>query len=146
MNNDPAIDLLNDLLQQEARSLLPRMRESTVFVSWASADEQRVLTKMIEEENEHRRWLVEAINRLGGAPLPVGADITSTRIHYLELDYVFPRVVENQWALLKAYESAAADASASPIVSDVITRLIDRRRKHCDQLARLASRAKSSPA
>lgn len=146
MSNEAAIDLLNDLLQHEERSLLPRLRESMVFVSWACAGELQAVERMIDEENEHRRWLVEAITRLGGDPLPGLADIRSASIHFLELDFVLPRVVESHRSLLAAYEAAGSQTSSNPVVSEVVSGIIERHRKHGDQLAQLASRAKSPSA
>ena len=143
MRNEAAIDLLNDLLQQEERSLLPRLRESTVFVSWASAGEHVVVERMIDEANEHRGWLVAAIIRLGGEPLPGLADIRSASIHFLELDFVLPQVVESHRGLLSVYEAAASEASLNPVTSEVVSRIIERHRKHGEQLDELASRAKS---
>lgn len=146
MSNEAAIDLLNDLLQHEARSLLPRLRESTVFVSWAAAGEHLIVERMIDEANEHRGWLVEAITRLGGDPLPGLADIKSASIHFLELDFVLPRVVESHRSLLAAYEAAASEASSHSVASEVVLRTIERHRKHGKQLEQLASHAKSATA
>ena len=73
---------------------------------------------MIDEASEHRGWLIEAITRLGGDPLPVLADIKSAGIHFLELDFVLPRVVESHRSLLAVYEAAASYASSNPVASD----------------------------
>ena len=142
MSNEAAIDLLNDLLQHEERSLLPRLRESRVFVSWAYAGELQAVQRMIDEENEHRRQLVEAITRLGGDPLPVSADIKSAGIHFLRLDFVLPRVVESHRSLRVAYETAASRTPSNPVVSEVVSSIIECHRKHGEQLEQLASRAK----
>ena len=143
MSNEAAIDLLNDLLQLEEGSLLPRLRESSVFVSWASAGELQAVQRMIDEENEHRGQLVESIIRLGGDPLPVSADIRSAGIHFLRLDFILPRVLESHRRLLSAYEAAASQTCSNPVAAEVVSSITECHRKHNDQLEQLASRAES---
>jgi len=137
MNNDKLIDLLNDILAAELRSLLPRLRESTVFVDWASADDLFAVNGMMNEELEHVAWLVDAINDVGGDPAPVTADIRSTGAHYLRLSYILPQVLRERRRALSLFESAAPQLAANDRASVVASRIIERKRRHVDHLAQL---------
>ncbi|NOT00058.1 MAG: hypothetical protein HOP29_05480 [Phycisphaerales bacterium] len=134
------IDVLNDLLAEETRSLLPRLHESIVFVSWPSADEQSAVARMIAEQREHPAWLVAAMNDLGGNPVPALPDIRSTNFHFVELSSVLPRILAEERRLLRAYESAGATIGDNVRAAQVIARVAERRRRHIDALARLTAR------
>ena len=88
---------LDDLCHAEQRSMLPRLQESTVFVSWASADEAEAVREMVEQEQEHIAWLVEMISALGESPTPCTADVRTTSIHYLQLDAIMPADARPGW-------------------------------------------------
>lgn len=141
MDNESVTDILNDLLAYESRSMLPRLGESTVFFSWASADDQRIVSSMAEEGTEHRAWLVQAIRDLGGEPFPVLADIHSTNLHYLDLSSVLPRTLQDGQHLLTLYESAAAQVGSNARAVSVIARITERLRCHVQQLGKLADQA-----
>ena len=143
MENETIVQTLNELLAHESQSMLPRLGESTVFVSWASADEQQIVGRMIEEARENGARLVDAIRELGGEPLPVLADIQSTALHFLDLSHVLPAILNDCKRLLNLYESAAGQLGSSPLAGSVITEIIERHRKHVDQLAGLTERAAS---
>ncbi len=63
--------------------MLPRLRESVVFVSSASADDAGAVAGMIEQEQEHVAWLAEMILGLGESPTPCTADVHTTSMHYV---------------------------------------------------------------
>ncbi len=140
MNAESDIEILNELLELEARGFLPRLRESLPFVSWSSAHERRILDRLIDERHQHAGWLVETIHGLGGDPLPVRADIRSTNIHYLDLAHLLPEILKNAKSVLAAYESAASHVSENPATADVITRISQRHRHHLEQLSQLTAK------
>lgn len=142
MSNETVIDVLNELLAAESLSLLPRLRESTVFVSWASADDQQIVDRMIDGGREHQAWLIGVIRDLGGEPLPVRPDIHSGDIHFLELHYLLPRTLETERRLLTTYESAVHQASEVTPAASVIARIMERRRKYVEQLSRMTETVK----
>lgn len=135
------IDILNDLLAEETRSLLPRLHESTVFVSWPSADEQSAVARMIAEQREHPAWLVAAMMELGGSPGPVLPDIRSANFHFVELSSVLRRILAEERRLLRVYESAAATVGDNERAGQVIARVAERRGRHIEALARLTARS-----
>ncbi len=141
MDHDAVIEVLNELLAAESASLLPRLRESRVFVSWASADEVDDVQRILDEDQEHQGWIVEAINRAGGYPLPVRADINTTNLHYIELGFLLPRVLADRRKLLSYYESASGQVASHEASSEVVSRIAGRVRKHVDLLDKLTERA-----
>lgn len=145
MNSFAAIDILNELLALESRHLLPRLRESTVFVSWASTDEQQELATMIDEQAEHRAWLVEAIDDLGGSPLPVLADIDSCDVHFLDVAYLLPRILANTEQVLASYEAAGAAVGDNPRAGSTLSSITERTQKHANRLRKLVARLQPEP-
>ncbi len=140
MNNEPVIDVLNELLAAESASLLPRLGESEIFISWASADDVDDVQCMLAEDREHQSWLVDAILNAGGEPLPALADINSTNLHFLELGFVLPRVFEDRRTLSGYYESASSVVASHPAASEIVGRIAGRIRKHVEKLEKLTSR------
>ncbi len=134
MSVDATIEILNELLDQQSRSTLPRLGESEVFFTRASADERIAVQRMIDEDVEHRAWLVDAIIDLGGNPLPVRASIHSSNIHYLDLDYLLPAVHDDRKGIVAAYESAASQVGANPRAAEVIAKIATRLKRHIEQL------------
>jgi rubrerythrin len=140
MADETVIEILNELLQHESRSLLPRLKESTVFVTWASAGEYCDVSAMIDDEMEHRAWLAEAISDLGGDPLPGLADIRTTNVHYLGLGYMLPQVLVERRRSLAFYESAAEQLSANERAAAVVARIVARKRRHVERLSELTEK------
>jgi len=145
IHNDNVIDILNELLADELRSLLARLRESTVRVDWGSANESQAVDSMIDEEMEHRAWLADALHDVGGDPAPVTADIGSSNVHYLKLSYVMPQVVEERRRSLGHFESAAAQLTGNDRASSVVTKIIERKRRHVEHLTQLTEQARHQP-
>jgi len=134
MNSNPTVDILNTLLIAEQASAVERMLESTVFVSWASADEYPIVQRISRESKEHCAWLVELIESYHGYVRPRVGDVRSADMHFQELDYLLPRVVDHERATLKEYEAAAAKLSSEPAAMTVLNRIIARRRTQLEML------------
>ncbi len=126
--------ILDRLSHAEQRSMLPRLRESAVFVSWASADEAEAVAGMIEQEREHASWLVEMMLGLGESPTPCTADVHTTSMHYVELNYMMPRIIQSKGTLIAFYEQNAAALSASVEASALVARITERHKSHLAQL------------
>ena len=135
---------LDDLCHAEQRSLSPRLRESTVFVSWASADEADAVREMVAEEQEHLEWLVAMISDLGESPTPCTADVHTANIHYLELDAMTPRLIQNKKDLITAYEQASVAVSSDSTASELVARIADRHKTHLARLEQLADNLHST--
>jgi rubrerythrin len=143
MADEAIIEILNELLHHGSRSLLSRLNESTVFVTWASAGEHRDVSAMIDEEMEHRAWLAEAIFDLGGEPFPVSPDIRTSNVHYLELSYLLPKVLEDRKRSLAIYESAAEQVASNERAAAVIAEIISRKRRHVERLSEVVKKERA---
>ena len=141
MDHQTIIEILNELLERESRSILPRLGDNGVFVSWASAEERQIVAGMIAEQQEHRAWLVEAIHDLGGAPQPVSGDIHAAGLHYLDLSYILPTVLDDARSALSLYEAAATRIGDNALAAEVVGRIIARHRRHVETLDKLSTRA-----
>ncbi len=144
MNTEHAIEILNELLDHESKSVLPRIGESELFTTWASADEHRIISRMIEEEKDARARLVETIRDLGSDPLPVTADIASTNIHYLDLSYVLPAILNDRKRVLSAYQSAASQTGTSALAAQTIAEIMDCHQRQIDELSPIVARLQST--
>ncbi len=141
MNSPSLTETLDALVHAERRSLLPRLHESTVFVSWASAAEADAVRIMVAEEREHVNWLVDLINELGESPTPCTFDIHSATFHYMGLSYVLPMVLSNKKQLLQTYEHRAAGAAADARAAALVSRIQARHQAHLRTLESFAASA-----
>ncbi len=124
--------------------MLPRLRESVVFVSWASADDADAVAGMIEQEQEHVAWLVEMISGFGESPTPCTADVHTTSIHYVELNYLMPRVIQSKRNSIAFYEQNAAAVSTNAEASTLVARITERHKSHLAQLNEMTGSLESA--
>ncbi|MCH8912180.1 MAG: hypothetical protein IIA33_01300 [Planctomycetes bacterium] len=137
---------LDRLSHAEQRSMLPRLRESVLFVSRASAGDADAVAGMIEQEREHVAWLVEMILDLGESPTPCTADVHTTSMHYVELNYMMPRVVQSKRKLITFYDQNSAAVSTSAEASALVARITERHKSHLAQLNEMTGSLESAPA
>jgi len=135
------IDVLNDLLAWEARNLLPHLRDSTVFLSWASADERRSVERMIDESLAHQARLVDTLTDLGATPLPATPDIHAAELHFLDLRFALRRVAARLKELVAAYEAAAGQVAGNKRASETVSEIAAAKRRHLDLVTRFVDRA-----
>lgn len=146
MTSNEIVDILNTLLVAEQASAVERLLESTVFVSWASADEYPVVKRIAREDEQHCEWLVDLIDAHRGAVRPRSGDVRSADMHFQELDYLLPRVIENEKAILRKYEVAAGRLGPAPDAAALINKIIARHRDHIETLTGFQQRATQSAA
>jgi len=140
MSDEDVIGLLNDLLELESRSLVTRLGEARPFVGWAGAEDGPVLQQIIEQEADHQRRLVAAIEALDGVPRPARNDTLSAGLHYLSVQYLLPQIVEEKQRLIAAYRQSAdktpADGPAAAVVADILAR----HQAHLERLQQMTQR------
>ncbi len=136
MAHNETIDILNELLAAEQTSIVERLLASTVFVSWASADEYPLVQRMTREVGEHCEWLGQLILDLRGGLHPRANDPASADLHYQELGSLLPRVIEDEKAIVAKYETAHPRLAAEPRAAEVVWSILARHREHIDQLTR----------
>lgn len=138
MNPSPAVDVLDELLAAESRSLIRHLDSSTVFVSWASADDAAAVQAMVVEDRQHADLLTRTIQELNGDPSPLGYDAAAAGVHYLELHTLLPQVVAGEEALAARFEDAVARVADEPRAAEVVARLLECHRSRADRLRALA--------
>ena len=132
------VSILNQLLAAEARTLVPRLAEAGAFVSWASADEQALLQRVIADEREHQAALVDCILSADGVPAPVTADLDTASLHFLDLHALVPRILADKQRLVGLYRAAEAQLDPGTDAHQVTQRLAAAQRDHLAALQRLA--------
>ena len=129
MGTDRTVDILNELLALEQRSLAPRLLESTAFVDGASAGDLTNVQRIGQASKEHSAWLANMIISLGGVPGFCCGDLGTADMHYLDLRYTLPSFVADRESLIKKYELAARRIGDEPRASDLMQRILQRHRQ-----------------
>ena len=144
MNSRSLARILDELAHAEQRSILPRLQESTVFISWASTDEADAVKKMVAEQREHLAWLIELTNSLGESPTPCALDMGSTNIHYLELNYLMPRVIQDKHNLIQLYERSMPSVAGYAEAEALVARILERHRAQLATLEQLGQQLEAA--
>ena len=146
MNNRQLGDILNRLLHAEELSLLPRMAESTVFVSWASNDENLRMQRIMAEEREQVGWLVDLINDLGESPTPPTPNAWDTSMHFVDLPSLLPGVIHDLEERAKLCSATAAQVAHHADAAEVVSRISSRHQGHLQELRAMATSVESDGA
>lgn len=148
MSEARAIDVLNGLLAATRNSPLAHLADSAMFFSSAGADEAEAIQAMIADENAHAAALAELMIELGESPRPMPLDAQTAGLHYLDVQFLLPKLLQAKEALLAVYASARASLAGSPRALEVVSRLEGRQRAHAARLRELSARVASlvSPA
>ncbi len=108
MDEDHVCDVLNDVLEAEAASLLPRLTECTAFVPPAELSRFEAVKRMASEHSGQLARLARTLIDAGGQPFPHAKDMRTAAFHYVELDVLLPSAIAGEETL------AAACAQAGP--------------------------------
>lgn len=149
MPDAPVLTILNDLLAATKNSPLAHLSESATFFSFADADLAEMFQTMIVEEKEHAAALADLLLDLGAGPRPAPPDVHTAELHYLELQFLLPRVLKSEEGLLAAYESAragltGAESPQAPRALEVVSRLEARQRRHVEILGKLVAQTRAA--
>jgi len=135
MGTDPTVDILNELLMLEQRSLAPRLLESTAFADNASAGDLANVHRIAQASQEHSAWLANMVISLDGVPsFPLG-DLSTADMHYLDIRYSLPQFIADREALIQKYQLANGRITDEPRASDLIQRILQRHRQELDLLS-----------
>ncbi|MCC7292357.1 MAG: hypothetical protein IT449_09890 [Phycisphaerales bacterium] len=128
------IDILNELLRQERGSLVSHLLDSTLFVSRGTTDQDAALRRIAAEIREHEGWLAETIASLHGGVAPSCGDVRAAGLHYQEVHFLLPLVIENESRVIRRYEAALKLLAGEPGAAAVASRILSRHRKHMAEL------------
>ena len=139
MIDAPTQALLQDVLRRESLALLQYIRDA---FPWTSLEEQEAwpkLRRVVEEEAHALAELGQFLARRR-VPLPyVGAfPMDFTTINFVSLDFVVPRLLDEQRREVAALEADLARVS-DPEAREQLRRLLDLKRRHLPVLEGLAS-------
>ena len=135
------VETLNELYAACRRSPLPRLAESNVFLSNASAAESELVLRMLAEQREHEARLIAEINRCGGGLYPASPDPTSGNLHFLSLHAILPQAIAGLEQLVRAHAEAQARGGAlTPAALGIISGFTGRLRQHLMELSELHAR------
>lgn len=137
METPTVIDILNELLTTEHRSLARRLQEATVFVSRETIGEVEQIRQMADESREHAEWLTRLILELGGEPGVRLSDPTTADLHYQKVRHTLPRLISDHQTLIRKYSLAAQHVDSEPEASELLSRILARHREHADNLNQL---------
>jgi hypothetical protein len=136
--------ILYDVLRRESRSLLQYMEEA---FPWTPAQEKPAwekLQKLIAEERKALTVLATFLSRrhiqlpyIGSFPEPF------TALNFSSLDYLLPRLLEEQRKSIAALEREVA-LLQDPDAAAVVRQLLDVKQRHLPTLEGLASRPQAS--
>jgi len=141
MDQDTAVERLNDLLVVEGQGLLGRLHELHPFIDLSDAAAAGVLRQVADRQQEHLRALAETILRLDGVPRPRQPDMSTARVHYLSLRYLLPYLVGDLRRRIDAYGRAATELAGQPLAAETVGRILA---EHQADLERLEALAQSS--
>lgn len=144
MAREAVVEQLNDLLEVEGRGLAGRLNEVHSFVDWADAGTAAALRRIADRLRAHQRQLTDAIVRLGGVPRPRTPDMATARVHYLNLRYLLPFLIDNTRDRVRAYTRATTNVSTEPLASDTVNRILSQHQADLEQLEALANQVTPS--
>lgn len=139
MDNPTLIDILNELLACESRSLVTRFLESGAFVSDLSVKDYDVLQAIGRRTEESIRWLAETITSLKGTPGRGVAHVSTGDLHFLELPCVLPRLTSDRNATIRKYTLATQRLTDEPDALALVQRILDRHGKDLESLSKLGA-------
>ena len=136
MSQDTAItiDLLNTLLAAEARSMVRRLGESQPFIGQGPIEQTEIVPQLLAEHSAITEAITEEILRLRGCPAPSLPDASSAGLHYLDLQYLLPQVIESEKQTVRVYESVIARLEDAGLTAPLAQDLLNR---HQQRIARL---------
>jgi bacterioferritin (cytochrome b1) len=143
MDNRQIIAVLNELLSLESTSHLSRLREAEHYVSWPAAGFVEALRRIVAEDADHERWLVDEIRRLDGAPRPRRLGIRTAGDHYVDVNHLMPRIIEEERRLTQAYGRAGGAVSGP--TSKLLATIQSRHERHAAELAEAHGDAAKDP-
>ncbi|MBI1825485.1 MAG: hypothetical protein HY287_10020 [Planctomycetes bacterium] len=128
------IDLLNELLSVEQANYAARLVESTVYVGSDSMQADRVVERMARTNREHCEQLTDLILDLGGSPTPRRFDTITADLHFQDLAFLLPRLIEYQKGLVAKYEEIVPRLSMIPRAQSLAARILERHQRDLSSL------------
>ena len=138
--------LLQDIMRREGRSLLHYVSDA---FPWANANERAALARLLAMIAEEQRagaafsqfLLRQHLSSPHGGPYPMDF----ANVNYVSIDYLLPRLVENQRGVVARLDQDVL-ALYDPDAREHARKLLDVKRRHLEEMEKLASECKASAA
>jgi hypothetical protein len=138
--------ILQALLRRDSLSLLRYLRDAYPWHTLEGRDTVARLRQLADEDEAGTGELVEFLRLHKSLPTYVGSFPTSfTTLNFVGADYLLKLLVKDQQKALADAErdlAALTDAGAK----EQVQRLLDRKRRHLEELQKLASAVPAQPA
>lgn len=139
------IEILNELLAAETAGLIARLRTASPFVDWTGTEENEVVGRILRDQARNAEILTQEILRLEGAPEPSLPDTTTADLHYLDLAFLLPKILDSQRKIVDLYQSALAELSGEHLATTrCISDLLAEHRRYLSELEALRSGSSSA--
>jgi hypothetical protein len=133
------VDVLNSLLEAEQNSIFRFMGEGSPYLSRAAAEVRRPLQDMVSASHRHAEMLGNAIDALGGVPLPRGIRPEEQYLAFLSLKFLLPKLVGAKNLAIERYENALRAIPNAPAeVRSLLNELLPDHRAQLTVLQRAA--------
>lgn len=118
------IDALNGLLEAELNSIFRVMGEASPYLSRANSEIRRPLHGMVDAGHRRASELAEAIESLGGQPVPPSIQPEEQYLAFLTLKFLLPKLADAKRLIIQRYENAirALHATTSTDLLELLTR------------------------
>jgi len=131
---------LDRMSRLERRSLVPRLAECWVTLSWSSTEENNVLQRMVQQCAEHVAWLADLMIEMGEFPSPCTAEVDTTGWHYLDLNYLMPQLLQDKQNLIACYEEITSRWLPNDKASSLVKKIVASHKTHLEELQALGTK------
>ena len=136
------IDVLNSLLEAELNSVFRFMDEGSPYLSRATVAVKRALAEMVATNHRHAGELSNAIESLGGYPVPRSLRPEEQYLAFLSLKFLLPKLAQEKQFTIERYENAlVALRDATPEVANLLRAHVATHRADLDILNKASADA-----
>lgn len=121
-----SVEILNKLHAAEMQSILCRLPGLGAFVPGTGLKQHEAVQRACSMSGEHRAWLVEAIERMGGAVWPATMDPRTASLHYVSIGSLLPQVRTSVNGLAALYAEAGKRGPLTAGAAALISRIAGR--------------------
>jgi len=138
-------EVLNRVLVVMGRSLLQYSADAWPWTGSGSTVPRATVESLTAEQSGRVRKLAELLDRRGWT-IDFGVFPDFTGLHFLSLDFVLPRLVENQRAVVKEIEMAIPKCTGDPDGAALLLEILAGERSVLAKLEELSRSKPTAPA
>ncbi len=139
-----SLHLIYDILAREASSLLSYLSGAWPWSSSKERDSARQLQSLVDDEMQAQRRLGETLRKHRMIPPSARFPMSFTTLHFLALDYLLPKVLNEQQALLVQLEKDQTQLDEAG--KEALEPFLAMKQQHLEQLTNLTAAHSGSKA